>query len=81
MHNRKSRSGYLSAGATSILLFIAISAIVYVTVRITNWYNNDKADSKPEFDFRGEQMYDFSKNMKAEDYGIGETTKRMNDDI
>ncbi len=36
------RSGYLAAGAASILLIIATSAIVYATVRITLWWNKIK---------------------------------------
>jgi len=38
MNHRKAKSGYLSAGATTFLLVIAISAIVYATVKVTKWY-------------------------------------------
>ncbi len=38
----KMRNGYISGGAVSVLLVIATGAVVYVTVKINNWWNRDK---------------------------------------
>jgi len=33
------RSGYMSAAASTVLLVIAASAIVYTTVKVKNWFD------------------------------------------
>jgi len=38
MRNRNMRPGYISGGAVSVLLIISVTAVIYTTVKVKNWW-------------------------------------------